>query len=165
MICNAEDLSPDQMAAVETLLGRRVQAGEAVSVRTFEPVGISHHRRLEIADELRKYFAEEHLCKASKAISYAPGRSERWPLRPKISVLFRPDLSGRPIYRCAAELRRTPQRSKIRDVYKRQEWIGPRYEGGKFYAGYWGGPRGRVEHDHAWDRDRNRDYDRFRDRR
>ena len=114
MICNAEDLSPDQMAAVETLLGRRVQAGEAVSVRTFEPVGISHHRRLEIADELRKYFAEEHLCKASKAISYAPGRSERWPLRPKISVLFRPDLSGRPIYRCAAELRRTPQRSKIR---------------------------------------------------
>jgi len=58
MICNAEDLSPDQMAAVETLLGRRVQAGEAVSVRTFEPVGISHHRRLEIADELRKYFAE-----------------------------------------------------------------------------------------------------------
>jgi hypothetical protein len=58
MICNAEDLSPDQMAAVETLLGRRVQAGEAVSVRTFEPVRISHQRRLEIADELRKYFAE-----------------------------------------------------------------------------------------------------------
>ena len=58
MICNAEDLSPDQMAAVETLLGRRVQAGEAVSVRTFEPVSISHQRRLEIADELRKYFAE-----------------------------------------------------------------------------------------------------------
>ena len=58
MICNAEDLSPDQMAAVETLLGRRVRAGEAVSVRTFEPVSISHQRRLEIADELRKYFAE-----------------------------------------------------------------------------------------------------------
>jgi hypothetical protein len=58
MICNAEDLSPDQMAAVETLLGRRVQAGEAVSVRTFEPVTVSHQRRLEIADELRKYFAE-----------------------------------------------------------------------------------------------------------
>ena len=58
MICNAEDLSPDQMAAVETLLGRRVQAGEAVSVRTFEPVNVSYQRRLEIADELRKYFAE-----------------------------------------------------------------------------------------------------------
>ncbi len=58
MICNAEDLSPDQIAAVETLLGRRVHAGEAVSVRTFEPVRISHQRRLEIADELRKYFAK-----------------------------------------------------------------------------------------------------------
>jgi hypothetical protein len=58
MICNAEDLSPDQLDAVETLLGRRVQAGEAVSVRTFEPVNVSRQRRLEIADELRKYFAE-----------------------------------------------------------------------------------------------------------
>ena len=58
MICNAEDLSPDQKAAVETLLGRRVREGEAVSVRTFEPVTISRQRKLEIADELRKYFAE-----------------------------------------------------------------------------------------------------------
>ena len=58
MICNAEDLSPDQRAAVETLLGRRVQEGEAVSVRTFEPVRISRRRKQEIADELRKYFAE-----------------------------------------------------------------------------------------------------------
>ena len=57
MICNAEDLSPDQRSAVETLLGRRVQEGEAVSVRTFEPVSISRERKLEIADELRKYFA------------------------------------------------------------------------------------------------------------
>ena len=63
MICNAEDLSPDQMAAVETLLGRRVQAGEAVSVRTFEPVSVSHQRKLEIADELRKYFAEVDACR------------------------------------------------------------------------------------------------------
>ena len=58
MISNAEDLSPDQKAAVETLLGRRVQKGEAVSVRTFEPARIPHQRRLEIAGELRKYFAE-----------------------------------------------------------------------------------------------------------
>jgi hypothetical protein len=58
MICNVEDLSPDQKAAVETLLGRRVQDGEAVSVRTFEPVSISRQRKLEISDELRKYFAE-----------------------------------------------------------------------------------------------------------
>ena len=40
-------------------------------------------------------------------------------------------------------------------------WVGPRHEGGQFYAGYWNGPRGRVEHDHRWDRDRRgRDYDR-----
>ena len=58
MICNVEDLSPDQKAAVETLLGRRVQDGEAVSVRTFEPVSISRQRKLEISDELRKYLAE-----------------------------------------------------------------------------------------------------------
>jgi hypothetical protein len=31
---------------------------EKVSVRTFEPVSVSHQRRLEIAGELRKYFAE-----------------------------------------------------------------------------------------------------------
>lgn len=58
MICNANDLSPDQKAALETLLGRRVQDSEAVSVRTFEPAVVSHERKLEIANELRKYFAE-----------------------------------------------------------------------------------------------------------
>ena len=58
MICNAKDLSPDQKAAIETLLGRRIQEDEAVGVRTFEPVTVSHRRRLEIANELRKYFAE-----------------------------------------------------------------------------------------------------------
>jgi len=58
VICNAKDLSPDQKAAIETLLGRRIQEDEAVSVRTFEPVAVSHQRRQEIANELRKYFAE-----------------------------------------------------------------------------------------------------------
>jgi hypothetical protein len=58
MICNAKDLSADQKAAIETLLGRRVQEDEAVSVRTFEPVTVSHERKLEIANELRRYFAE-----------------------------------------------------------------------------------------------------------
>jgi hypothetical protein len=58
MICDAKDLSPDQKAVIETLLGRRVQEGEAVSIRTFEPAAVSHRRKLEIAEELRKYFAE-----------------------------------------------------------------------------------------------------------
>ena len=44
MICNAEDLSPDQKAVIETLLGRRVHEGEAVSVRTFEPAIVPHQR-------------------------------------------------------------------------------------------------------------------------
>jgi len=58
MIFNAKDLSPDQKTAIETLLGRRVQEGETVSIRTFESANASHERKLEIADDLRKYFAE-----------------------------------------------------------------------------------------------------------
>ncbi|MFN9460995.1 MAG: hypothetical protein ACK6D7_27000 [Acidobacteriota bacterium] len=44
MICNATDLSPDQKAALEKLLGRRVHDGEAVSVRTFEPAVVSREQ-------------------------------------------------------------------------------------------------------------------------
>jgi hypothetical protein len=58
MICNAKDLSPDQKAVLEALLGHRVQDDDAVSVRTFETAMVPHQRKLEIADELRKYFAE-----------------------------------------------------------------------------------------------------------
>ena len=58
MICNANDLSPAQKAAIETLLGRSVQDGEAVSVRTFEPAVVPHEQKLEIANELRRYFAD-----------------------------------------------------------------------------------------------------------
>jgi hypothetical protein len=58
MICFAKDLSPDQKAALESLLGRRVLDGQAVSVRTFEPATVPQNRKLAIADELRKYFAE-----------------------------------------------------------------------------------------------------------
>jgi hypothetical protein len=35
MILNANELSPDQKAVIERLIGRRVLDGEAVSVRTF----------------------------------------------------------------------------------------------------------------------------------
>jgi hypothetical protein len=58
MICNAKDPSPDQKAAVEKLLGRRVREGEAVSVRAFEPAAVPHQRKLDIAEELREYFAK-----------------------------------------------------------------------------------------------------------
>ncbi len=46
-----------------------------------------------------------------------------------------------------------------RPPYAGALWVGPRHEGGQFYNGYWQGSRGRMEHDHAWDRDhRDRDY-------
>ena len=45
--------------------------------------------------------------------------------------------------------------------YQGARWVGPRYEGQQYYGGYWDGDRGRVEHDHYWDRDKKRrDYDR-----
>lgn len=47
-----------------------------------------------------------------------------------------------------------------RPPYDGAAWVGPRYEGGKFFDGYWNGSHGRIEHDHRWDRDRDRDYNR-----
>ena len=44
-----------------------------------------------------------------------------------------------------------------RAPYAGAQWMRPRYEGDRFFEGYWGGDR-RVEHNHHWDRDRNRDY-------
>ena len=58
MIHKAKDLSPDQKLLVENLLGRRVLEDEAISVRTFEPIALSDERRREIAEELKRYFAE-----------------------------------------------------------------------------------------------------------
>jgi hypothetical protein len=50
-----------------------------------------------------------------------------------------------------------------RPPYEGYRWAQPRYEGGMFYNGYWDGDRGRFEHDHRWDRDRNRDFGHDRD--
>ena len=58
MIHLARDLSPDQKAAIESLLGRRVMEDEAVSVRAFQPPALSNERRQELGDELTKYFDE-----------------------------------------------------------------------------------------------------------
>ena len=32
-------------------------------------------------------------------------------------------------------------------------WVTLRYERGQFFAGYWQGSQGRIEHDHRWNRD------------
>jgi hypothetical protein len=45
MIHNAEDLSPDQKAVIETLIGRRILEGEAISVRAFERPAVSADRK------------------------------------------------------------------------------------------------------------------------
>ena len=37
-------------------------------------------------------------------------------------------------------------------------WVGPHHDGRYFHDGYWNGPHGRIEHNHGWDRDRDRDY-------
>ena len=41
--------------------------------------------------------------------------------------------------------------------YAGARWIGPRYEGGLFFNGYWEGERGHIEHDHKWDKHHDRD--------
>ena len=49
MIHKAKDLSPDQKAVVERLVGRKVLEAEAVSVRAFEPPALSDERPVLVA--------------------------------------------------------------------------------------------------------------------
>jgi hypothetical protein len=58
MIHEVKNLSPDQKLAVESLLGRPVSEQETVSVQAFQPPAVSVQRRQEIAEALRRYFAE-----------------------------------------------------------------------------------------------------------
>lgn len=52
-----------------------------------------------------------------------------------------------------------------RPPYSGARWVAPHHDGDEFFEGYWEGDRGRMEHDHRWDRDRNRDFhERERDR-
>jgi hypothetical protein len=51
-----------------------------------------------------------------------------------------------------------------RPPYGGARWIGPHYDGERFFNGYWEGDHGRMDHDHRWDRGRNRDYDHDGDR-
>ena len=45
-----------------------------------------------------------------------------------------------------------------RPPYEGAHWVGPHHDGRQFFAGYWDGGHGRVEHYHRWDRDHDRDY-------
>src|SRR5580698_9959836 len=58
MIHRAKDLSPDQRAAIESLLGRRVLEDEAISIRALQPPALSDERRREVLRGLEEYFAK-----------------------------------------------------------------------------------------------------------
>ena len=46
-----------------------------------------------------------------------------------------------------------------RPPYEGAVWIGPHHDGHQFFAGFWQRPGGeRIEHDHRWDHDRDRDW-------
>src|SRR6185437_13415927 len=45
-----------------------------------------------------------------------------------------------------------------RPPYAGARWIEPHHDGRQFFAGYWDGPHGRIEHDHRWDRGHDRDF-------
>ncbi len=58
MIHKAKDLSPDQRAVIESLLGRRILEDETLSIRTIVPPALSEQRKQELVEQLKKYFSE-----------------------------------------------------------------------------------------------------------
>ena len=56
-----------------------------------------------------------------------------------------------------------------RPPYPGARWVAPQNDGKRFFDGYWEGEHGRVDYDHPWTADRERDFrqherDRNRDR-
>lgn len=45
-----------------------------------------------------------------------------------------------------------------RPPYEGARWVPPHHDGKMYYAGYWDGSKGRIEHDHKFDKDKDRDY-------
>lgn len=48
--------------------------------------------------------------------------------------------------------------------YSGARWIAPHHDGHQFFQGYWEGNRGRLNHDHRWDRGIERDHRHDQDR-
>jgi hypothetical protein len=61
MIHQAIELSPEQKAAAELLLGRPLHDSESISVQAFEPPPTSERRRREVAAELQRLFDQVDL--------------------------------------------------------------------------------------------------------
>jgi hypothetical protein len=47
-----------------------------------------------------------------------------------------------------------------RPPYEGAHWVAPHHDGKQFFGGYWDGAHGRVEHDHHWDKAKERDFHR-----
>ncbi len=45
-----------------------------------------------------------------------------------------------------------------RPPYAGAHWVAPMHDGARFHDGYWEGDHGRIEHNHAWDREHDRDF-------
>ena len=74
VIHNAKDLSPDQKAVIESLLGRLVLENEALSIRAIEPPVLADERKQELAEQLKQYFAEVD-ARREPALRKTPPRS------------------------------------------------------------------------------------------
>jgi hypothetical protein len=51
-----------------------------------------------------------------------------------------------------------------RPPYQGAYWSAPYHSGGQYYAGRWEGSRGAINHNHRWDRGKDRDENRGRNR-
>ncbi len=58
MIVEAKNLSPDQKAVIENLLGRRVLHTETISLRSIKAAPMPDEARHKLANELQAYFAK-----------------------------------------------------------------------------------------------------------
>jgi hypothetical protein len=45
-----------------------------------------------------------------------------------------------------------------RPPYAGAHWVVPRHDNGKWFEGYWEGEKGRVRHEHTWDKEHERDF-------
>ena len=45
-----------------------------------------------------------------------------------------------------------------RPPYAGARWVAPHHDGKQFFGGYWDGAKGRIEHDHASDKVKERDF-------
>ena len=45
-----------------------------------------------------------------------------------------------------------------RPPYEGAIWVAPHHDGHQYFEGYWEGSRGRMEHDHRWDHEHDRDW-------